>query len=125
LDLAYLWADPLMERCETGGLKQVENPLDFEHEFKSIYDILRRTEKKIVIRKEAGNLQSLSEILGKKPKMLHISCHGDFDQQLKQYYLALEEKDNGILDKFNAARLEKLLDEEEKVDLVFVSACHS
>jgi CHAT domain-containing protein len=80
------------------------------------------------MRKEAANFETLKQILSKQPKIIHISCHGDYDEESKQFYLAFEEKDTGVLDKLTEKRLIKLLGEENthhNVHLVFVSACHS
>jgi CHAT domain-containing protein len=73
-----------------------------------------------------------------KPKIIHISCHGDsyHDDTLDKYlyYLAIESrKVRGKMDDYNEIRLKKLLCGESKstklvqspVKLVFVSACHS
>lgn len=35
------------------------------------------------MRKEAVNFETLKFILSKKPKMIHISCHGDYDEEQK------------------------------------------
>jgi CHAT domain-containing protein len=78
-----------------------------------------------VIRKDAANFEILKQILSKKPKIIHISCHGDYEESVKQFYLAFEEKDSGILDKFTEERLKNLIGENNHVHLVFVSACHS
>lgn len=48
-------------------------------------------------------------ILNKEPKIIHISCHGDYDQKTNSYYLAFEDKDTGKLDKLNENRLKRLL----------------
>ena len=96
LDLAYIWAEPLMESHKTKGLVAIDNPLDFEKEFMCIYNILKRMEKEILIRKDAGNFDTLSQVLNKQPKIIHISCHGDYDSSNDQFFLALEEKNTGI-----------------------------
>ena len=51
------------------------------------------------MRKEVANLETLHIQLSKKPKIIHISCHADYDSRMKQFFLAFEEKDTGILDK--------------------------
>ena len=46
-----------------------------------------------------------------KPKVLHLSCHGDYDKQNECYYLAFEsKKDLGLLDKLSTNRLNILLE---------------
>lgn len=79
------------------------------------------------MRKEAVNFESLKQIVASRPTIIHISCHGDFDEKKKQFYLAFEQKDTGIQDSLTEDRLIKLLGDgsQQQVQLVFVSACHS
>ena len=69
-------------------------------------------------------------MIAKKPKMIHISCHGDFDKnkgEHGEFYLQFETVGNGISDKFYQSRLKDLLGDEKNhgIKLAFVSACHS
>ena len=79
------------------------------------------------MRKEAANFETLKTIISKRPKIIHISCHGDYDEDSKEYFLAFEEKDTAILDKMSEKRFKRLLGEghDHRVHLAFVSACHS
>ncbi|CDW81385.1 UNKNOWN [Stylonychia lemnae] len=126
LDLAYLYSDPLVYR-DKDKLWPMDSPLDTEIEFREIYKILSQRKKVFTIRKDAVNFENLKQILAAQPSIIHISCHGDYDLTLKQYYLAFEEKDSGILDQLTEERLGSLLGDgsNHKVELVFVSACHS
>ena len=45
------------------------------------------TEREFRIAKEAINFESLKRMIAKGPKMIHISCHGDYDPQEKEFYL--------------------------------------
>jgi hypothetical protein len=65
------------------------------------------------LRKEAVDFEKLKSVLLKKPSLIHISCHGDYDKELKQYYLAFEEKETGVLDKFTEDRFKALLGSNE------------
>lgn len=47
--------------------------------------------------------------MAKQPKIVHISCHGDYDNEKKQYCLAFEKKDTALLDKLTEDRLRTLL----------------
>jgi hypothetical protein len=66
-------------------------------------------------------------MIARRPQMLHISCHGDYCEDKKEFYLQFEGIGNGIADKFYQSRLLTLLGEEKDhgVKLAFVSACHS
>ena len=61
--------------------------LQTEIEYRRLVDALKRTEKEFRIAKEAINFESLKMMLTKKPKMIHISCHGDYDHNSKEFYL--------------------------------------
>jgi hypothetical protein len=64
------------------------------------------------MKKEAVNFESLKQILLSHPLIIHISCHGDYDEKERQYYLAFEEKDTGVLDKLTEERLSSLLGDQ-------------
>ena len=89
-------------------------------------DILKDTNKEFRIAKEAINYDSLKVMINKKPKMIHISCHGDYDEDSGQFYLIFEGVGDGISDKFTESRLQELIgNENHEIKLAFVSACHS
>ena len=74
------------------------------------------------------NHQTLKNVIGIKPKILHLSCHGAKDKENKnKFNLFFEEIGNGHEDKFSETRLKTLLgisdDKRNKIELVFVSAC--
>ena len=63
-----------------------------------------------------------------KPKIIHISCHGD--EENNEFYLQFErfgKKDTGVTEKFRETQLIDLLanDISLEIKLVFVSACQS
>lgn len=37
--------------------------------------------------KQAINFESLKQMIARKPKIIHISCHGDFDKETNEFYL--------------------------------------
>ncbi len=80
---------------------------------------------------EALSINSLSDILLEKPKILHISCHGEYDDGT----FCLHFEDEGKLRKISTKGLQALLtttqlrnqltEQGNNIDLVFVSACYS
>ena len=66
-------------------------------------------------------------MLAKRPKIIHISCHGDWDNRKKEFYIEIEEVGTGISQNFYQADLQELLKDVKKygVQLAFVSACNS
>lgn len=103
--MAYLYADPIVRKREDGKIVPVENPLDLEGEYNCLKYRLKQTGKQFVIKKEAVNYQSLQQIIKKNPKIIHISSHGAFDYDLKEFFLAIEDYHNGMEDRFSQQRL--------------------
>ncbi len=85
--------------------------------------------KEITLSFQIANHDNFETLLREiRPKILHISCHGDYDPDMQMYYLAFEDRrGEGLLDKFTTEKLSKLIgsSEEAGVEIVFVSACHS
>ena len=100
--------------------------LSTEVEYERLVAILRRTGKEFKIAKEAINFESLKSMITMKPKIIHISCHGDYDKEAGEYYLQFEGLGDGLSDKFSESRLKGLLGGgDHGIQLAFVSACHS
>ena len=109
--MAYLYADPIVKKSKDGRLVGVNTPLDLNAEYDKIVDNLKQTGKTFNILKEAANAETFQQIICKNPKIIHISSHGAFDQDLKEFYLAIEGTSENIAleDKFSQTRLSQLL----------------
>jgi hypothetical protein len=70
-------------------------PLDLEKEYLDIKESICNESKKFTIKKIAINSNSLSDALIDNPKIVHISCHGDYSKKLGSFYLAFEKEQNG------------------------------
>ena len=63
-----------------------------------------------VITKKAMNTKSLQDIICQNPKIIHISCHGSYDEQQKEFYLSIEDVNpNGKEYKFTKIQLQHIL----------------
>jgi hypothetical protein len=84
LDLAFLYAEPIVEKSYKGELKRCDVPLDLDEEYNILIEELRKTNKKtnkkFCIMKEAVNHESLKKVINLSPKIIHISCHGAPDK---------------------------------------------
>lgn len=89
--------------------KPVYNQLETHDEYLRLLSILKPMKKEFRIMKDAVNFESFKQILTRYPKIIHISCHGDFDPVLNEYYLQFEELGTGVVDKFNQSRLNDLI----------------
>jgi hypothetical protein len=89
--MAYLYADPIVREEAGGKIVAIDTPLNLEEEFPMLVENLRSTKKQFSILKEPINYSSLSMVIQKRPKILHISSHGMFDSQTNQFYLAIEQ----------------------------------
>jgi CHAT domain-containing protein len=83
----------------------------------------------VFLRIEPASIDSLNQVMLFRPKVVHLSCHGDYDKQIEQYYLAFEnKKELGLLDKLSTSRLNIILESNKlsnAIEVVLVSACHS
>lgn len=59
-------------------ISQGNQELSTELEYRRLVEILKSTEKDFKITKQPINFESLKEMVTRKPKIIHISCHGDF-----------------------------------------------
>jgi len=88
-------------------------------------------EKKIRIQKRAATLQAIADLLNYRPKMLHISCHGRYHKTTNEFYLAFEDEEKiGLENEITSEKLKECFitninDKDSRLQLVFVSACHS
>ena len=107
----------------------ITESLELEEEYPMIVKSLENTNKHFTIKKETITTQSLSNIFKLKPKILHISCHGDFDSTQNEYYLAVEDwlENTGLQSKLYGLTLSQLLSsivkQPQSIILAFVMAC--
>jgi hypothetical protein len=91
LDLAYFYSNPLVKQVvdpsdpSKTSLVPLYDNLGCEHEFKKLINILKQNGKESRILKMPLNFESFKQVLSRKPKMVHISCHGDFDVALQEF----------------------------------------
>mmetsp|Transcript_11730 Transcript_11730/g.17953 ORF Transcript_11730/g.17953 Transcript_11730/m.17953 type:complete len:122 (-) Transcript_11730:3418-3783(-) len=92
-DLVFFYSEPLVDLFFDEKLQKLKyvstgsQTLSTEVEFKRLLEILKSTNKEFKICKEAINFESLKEMVAKRPKIIHISCHGDFCDEKKEFYL--------------------------------------
>ena len=79
LHLAFLYASPLVMRCQGTSSKDNYKPmpqLEFKREFKEIQNSIRETKRHLKIRSIQATVENLTYILAQKPLALHFSGHG-------------------------------------------------
>ena len=129
LDIAFLYSNPLVKFQKTKFIA-MHDPVGFESEINSLVDTFRRSKKKLSTWFDITKVDTFSSVIRMNPKILHISCHGSYEDNngKSEFYLHFED-DYGRLFKFDLENLSELLtpDNEEKaqIEVVFVSACHS
>lgn len=131
--MVYFYSEPLAaevwdEANERYKLvSTASQQLSTENEYNRLVEILKSTQKQFRIMRQAVNFESLKVIISQRPSIIHISCHGDFEEDTKQFYLQFEGVGNGIVDRFNQQRMLDLLGDEKDhgIKLAFVSACYS
>jgi hypothetical protein len=51
--------------------------LEAEQEFEGIAFALKKTKKQFTVRREVATYDNLKSVMACRPKVIHISCHGD------------------------------------------------
>lgn len=127
-DIAYLYSVPLV-REENGKIYSMGLPIDHNAEIDDIIEGLEHTNKMVNFRMETATIDSLQNLFMIKPKIIHLSCHGDYDNKASTYYLAFESKKIlGMMEKLSMNRLKKFFETEiniKSIEAMIVSACHS
>lgn len=129
LDLAIVYSNPLVEQVSADKYYEVGEPVNFLGESKNIINSLP-TDTQFRIQIECGTEDLFLKILKKKPKVLHMMCHGAYQNTKKngeEYYLEFENENSSLL-KLSADRIQKqLMDDTDLSDIkmVFINACHS
>jgi hypothetical protein len=82
--------------------------------------------KEVRMHIECANLDNFVKIVKKKPTVLHIMCHGSFDQTTQEFYLEFENTKGEML-KLTSSELKKHFRDEDlsEIKVVFINACHS
>ena len=93
LDMVYFYSKPLAKRIHNLFKSSLfediptNDMLNTNLEYSRLLLILKNTNRKFSIMNEAVNFETFKQVQTKEPKIIHISCHGDFDQQSKEFYL--------------------------------------
>ena len=129
IDICFLFSNPIISD-ENGHSIPMSDPINFEKELQNLEKIFSESGKKIKARFEVANLYNISSMLAKKPKILHITCHGSYEKENKNNFYLHFEDSLGKLDKFDIEKLQNLLKSnksniESQIKVVFVSACYS
>ena len=79
--MAFMFADHIIkeDKRHRGQMIETYMPLDLDKEYSDIKESICNIGKKFSIKKVAINSRSLGDTLTDNPKIIHISCHGDFD----------------------------------------------
>ena len=77
--IAYLYSVPLV-KTENSKILSMGTPIDHNAEIDEIIDSLDKTNKMVNFRMETATTESLQNLFLIKPKIVHLSCHGDYDK---------------------------------------------
>ena len=127
-DFAFLYSCPLIA-SKTENKNYDLHILNYENDISQIQKSLEKANCEINMICCPGTIEKLKEVLSKKPKILHIVCHGDI-QNRKEHFLYFEN------DKFDgkakivseSALIDNLRHKEKEIKnlkLIFINACHS
>jgi len=138
--IAFLYGVPLTRFNEKDRkMEALIEPIDILKEVNEIENIMKDCNKKVEFIVKAATRETIVDMIGRKSKVLHISCHGCCDITLnegkddydKHYYLGIEDKEKpGVMDALNEIDIpifncKDSSNNNNRPDLVFLSACHS
>lgn len=96
IDIAYLYSVPLVMQ-HNFKMSSMGLPIDHNAEITDIIKGLESTNKMVNFKLETATVDALSKLCLQKPKIVHLSCHGDYDKDNDTYYLAFEDKEVSAL----------------------------
>ena len=78
--MAFLYADPIIriDPQNTNRMIETQTPLDLIQEYQQIKENLLECNKKFSLNKIAVNSRSFVNAINENPKIIHLSCHGDY-----------------------------------------------
>ena len=81
--MVFFYSQPLFlnlnSKVDLYHFYPIENNLNFDLEYSRLEQIIKENNKEFNIMKEPLNFESFRQIMLKEPKIVHISCHGDYD----------------------------------------------
>ena len=128
-DLIYLYASPLVKNDD--GDPSEKAKISYRNEIKFILDIMRKRKKKFKCSFQCVSQNVLRDVLAtKKTKILHISSHGKYIKDNKDYYVLFEDLDKcGQEQVIQKNTLKSILQSNsskiQNIDLIILTSCHS
>lgn len=137
LDFAFLYSNPLVMK-DGNSVKALGEPVNFSSECNDIMKVLEEKRKQFKVHIECASQDQFFQVLRRKPKVLHIMCHGTEIKGAEtagtpatenDYFLEFE-GDNGTQFEMHLSDLEKRLESMgenplEGIDVCYLNACHS
>ena len=130
LDFAILYSEPLVRKIVKENNNEIEiityKPVDFRTECNSIVDILKNMNKGVHLYLNCLREDSFKETIKKNPKILHLICHGGFNQK-NEFYLEFEGED-AVLLSYNKTELKRIIKDNPKIkniQLLFIDSYFS
>jgi len=127
IHFGIVYSNPLLDIKENDmNYCYISDPVDFNNECLNILECFQEKKKRINVYIQCAQTGELTKLIVKRPKILHIICHGDYDAERGEYFLEFE---NNRLELFrlSTSKLREMLEGMDLSDikLVFVNACHS
>jgi hypothetical protein len=137
LDFAFLYSNPLVMK-DGNSVKALGEPVNFSSECNDIMKVLEEKRKQFKVHIECASQDQFFQVLRRKPKVLHIMCHGTEIKGTEtagtpatenDYFLEFE-GDNGTQFEMHLSDLEKRLESMgenplEGIYVCYLNACHS
>ena len=112
LHFGILYSNPLVyiknSKNNQKTAQLTSEPVDFVSECKMILKSLQEQKKLLNIDIECASVDQLANVIQKRPRILHIICHGEFDPEQGEYYLEFENQKAELI-KLTTSKLDEML----------------
>lgn len=116
VDIAFVHASPMFDKNKRLAI------LDFKAELWGIKQAIKNSNMQIKFQQILGTQKNLTEIVNKCPQILHVTCHGEYEQDKGKLMLETEQGDGvWVMQEDLFASCKQI----QNVDLVFIAACNS
>jgi hypothetical protein len=112
IDIAIVYTSPLVEAVEKNQAQFTQllacDDYDFCDDVYQYVSLIKKTKISLKLLIERISIDQFIKVLEKQPRVLHLLCHCDWDQEKGEYYLCFQNEKLELL-KVNLQKLESMI----------------
>ena len=112
IDIAIVYTSPLVEAVEKNQAQFTQllacDDYDFCDDVYQYVSLIKKTKLSFKLLIERISIDQFIKVLEKQPRVLHLLCHCDWDQEKGEYYLCFQNEKLELL-KVNLQKLESMI----------------